>query len=538
MSPAQAHRILVSDPLDEAALTVFREHGLEPTVRTGLPPEELLTAVADIEALVVRSGTKVTREVLEAAPNLRVVGRAGIGVDNVDCKAATERGVVVMNTPTGNATTTAEHAIALLVSLARHIPRADRCVRTGQWKAKKQLIGTELTGKTLGVVGFGRIGRLVAQRAQGLAMKVVAHDPYLDPATGSGEPDIELLALDGLLARADFVTLHVPLTDATRGLLSWEQFARIRPGARVINASRGGIVDEEALLDALVDGRVAGAALDVFETEPPPDDHPLLARDDVVLTPHLGASSAEAQHKVAVDIAHQVADFLHHGVAQNAVNAPALAAAELRELGPYIDLAERCGSFLAQRTDGPIRKIELTVAGAITERDIGHLRLAVLVGVLRATLDQGVNFVNAPILAKERGIRILESTDSEPYFVHGQIKVRASARGGEDSHVVAGTVFGREPRFVRIDDVHLDLAPQGPLLLTKHSDVPGVVGALGTVLGKHGINIRRVELGPPVIDGGHAAGFLSLYERPGPDVLGELSALDPIEEARLVELGP
>jgi len=494
--------------------------------------------VRSADALVVRSATKVTRAVLASAHRLRVVGRAGIGVDNVDCEAATERGIVVMNTPTGNATTTAEHALALLCALARHVPRADRLVRAGQWKKKEGLLGTELTGKTLGVVGLGRIGRLVAERAQGLKMRVVAHDPYLDQAgKGSPLPGVELCGLAELLARSDFITLHAPLTDSTRNLLSFEELALLKPGARLINAARGGLVDEEAVLDALIEGRLAGAAFDVLAEEPPPADHPFLARDDVILTPHLGASSAEAQERVALDIARQVAAFLKHGVAENAVNAPALDAEAMASLAPFLRLAEKMGSLLAQILGAPVRKIELTLSGEIARHGAEHLKLAVLVGCLRSGSDSGVNFVNAPLVARERGVRLLEGVDDETVYRQGEIKVRASAKAGGASRVVKGAVFGREPRIVRIDGVHLDLPPKGPLLLTRHADAPGVLGRIGTVLGQHGINIRRVELGPPSdAHDGLAAGFLTLYDEPSPAVLAAIAALEPIRSVELVHL--
>lgn len=530
-------RILICDELAPAAMEVFRGRGLEPEIRTGLSEAELIEVAAEVDAIIVRSATKITRPVIEACQALRVIGRAGIGVDNIDLEAATERGVVVMNTPRGNATTTAELAIALLLSLARHIPRADRLVRSGTWK-KKGLVGSEITGKTLGIIGMGRIGRIVAERGRGLGMKVVGHDPYLDPENLSTPmTGIELLPLDEVLARADFISLHVPLTDGTRNLISWERLARIKPGARLIQASRGGVVDEEAVLDSLATGRLAGAAFDVFVQEPPPKDHPLFARDDVIVTPHLGASSDEAQLRVAVDIADQVSDFLLDGVAANAVNAPALPAESLQEIAPFTLLAEKLGSFLAQRLDGPIRKVELSVAGEVTRLGVQHLRLAFLVGILRHMLDTSVNFVNAPSLARERGILILESQDEEAVFRQGYIKVRATQRAGGESHLVAGTVFGREPRITRIDDCYLDLPPRGFLLLTRHRDRPGVLGQLGTLLGKHSINIRRLELGPPKNDvDGLAHGFLTLQTRPDATVLSEIQELEAVEEVQLLHL--
>jgi D-3-phosphoglycerate dehydrogenase len=456
-----------------------------------------------------------------------------------------------MNTPRGNATTTAELAIALLFALARHLPRADRLVRSGRWKAKN-LVGTEVTGKTLGVVGLGRIGRLVAERGRALGMKVLAHDPYLSPDGGGlasganggsggqgGQAGslggIELAELDDLLARSDFVSLHVPLNDSTKNLISWERLARIKPGARLIQVARGGVVDEEAVLDALSSGRLAGAAFDVFLQEPPPKDHPLLAREDVILTPHLGASSEEAQLRVALDIAEQICAFLKDGVAQNAVNAPTLSSESLAELAPFLLLAEKLGSFLAQRMKGLIRKVELSVGGEVTRFGVEHLRLAFLVGALRHSLDQSVNFVNAPSLARERGILVLESQEERADFRQGEITVRATERAGGAVHMLAGAVFGREPRIIRVDDVRLDLPPKGTLLMTRHLDRPGVLGQIGSILGKHQINIQRLELAPSD-DGGPAHGFLTLSPEPGNAVLEEIAALESMTQVHLIKL--
>jgi D-3-phosphoglycerate dehydrogenase len=532
---ARPPRILVSDELDPAALEVFRRSGFEPEVRTGMSEDELCAAIAGVDALVVRSATKVTRKVIAASTDLRVVGRAGIGVDNVDLDAATERGIVVMNTPRGNATTTAELAIALLLALARHIPRADRLVRSGKWKAKG-LVGTEIHGKTLGVIGLGRIGKLVAERGRGLGMKVVAHDPYL-LAEGMTSPmaGVELLELDALLERADFISVHVPLNDSTKNLISWEQLARTKPGARLIQAARGGVVDEEAVLDALSSGRLAGAAFDVFTVEPPPKDHPLLARDDVIVTPHLGASSEEAQLRVALDVAEQIVQFLRTGVAENAVNAPALPAEAMAEMAPFLLLAEKLGSFLAQRMHGPMRKVEFTVGGEIAHLGAGHLTLAFLVGVLRHTHDPSVNFVNAPALARERGILVLESREERPDFRGGEISVRASAKAGEPGRRVAGTVFGREPRIIAVDGLRLDLPPRGLLLVTRHRDEPGVLGQIGSVLGAHHINIQRLELAPGK-DDADAHGYLTLSPEPSEAVLDALRAIPAIEELQLLRL--
>ncbi|MCC7015101.1 MAG: phosphoglycerate dehydrogenase [Planctomycetes bacterium] len=528
-------RILICDELSSEALDVFAAHGFEPQVCTGMKEEQLLELVRDAHALVVRSATKVTRKLIAAAPALRVVGRAGVGVDNVDVDAATAQGVVVMNAPAGNTTTTAELAIALMLALARNVARGDRAVRGGAWKARGKLLGSEITGKTLGVVGLGRIGRVVAQRALGLAMNVVAHDPYL---SGHKSPleGVDLLALDELLARADFVTLHVPYSEATKNILSRERIASMKPGARLINCARGGLVDETALAQALAEGRLRGAALDVFAEEPPPADHPLLTRDDVVVTPHLGASSDEAQRNVALEIAQQICDFLIEGVARNAVNLPPVSAQALRELAPYVLLAEKLGSYLAQVCDSPLRTLEVSLSGEIARKDASHVRLALLVGALRKGCDTPLNFVNAPQLARERGLALIERTDDEQHFLHSMLKARAFDRDGA-SHVIAGTVFGREPRIVRIDDNYLDLTPSGPLLVTKHADEPGVVGLLGTALGRARVNIKKIELGPGERSAdGLARGFLSLYDQPSAELLEELARLAPLRHVRLVQL--
>jgi D-3-phosphoglycerate dehydrogenase len=443
-----------------------------------------------------------------------------------------------MNTPTGNTVTTAELAIALLTSLARHVPRADRLVKKGTW-TKKGLTGSELAGKTLGVIGLGRIGRVVADRGLGLKMNVVAHDPYLPAEGGSGIAGVELVGLDALLAQSDFVTLHVPAMDSTRNLISKERIARMKKGARLINAARGGLVDEAALLDALEKGHLAGAALDVFAEEPPPKDHPLLLRDDVIATPHLGASSEEAQFQVAVDVAAQICEFLLEGVAHNAVNAPAISAQALREVAPYALACEKLGAFLAQVACEPIRKLELTIAGEIAAKDTRHLPLLLLASVLRHQgLDEGVNLVNAPVLARERGLHLLESREEHDDVFQSALHVRATCANGE-AHSASAAVFGRSPRIVAFDGLELDLEPKGPVLITRHADQPGVVGLLGTLLGKHKVNIRRIELGPASTSapaGGLATGVLSLYDEPGPAVLADLAALGPVREVRLVRL--
>jgi len=534
LHPAEA-RVLICDELAPAALESFRERGFNPDVATGLSEDELCERILGYHAAIVRSATKITGRVLEAADELRVVGRAGVGVDNVDCETATQRGIVVMNTPTGNTTTTGELAVTLICAISRHVGQADRRVRGGTW-SKKGLLGTELTGKRLGVIGLGRIGRVVAERCAGLKMEVVAHDPYLE-ASGGRSPleGVELVGLDELIESSDFITLHVPLTDATRNLLSAERLAKTKPGVRIVNAARGGLIDESALVELLDSGHVAGAALDVLAEEPPGTDHPLVGRDDVLITPHLGASSHEAQFNVAVDIAKQVADFLVEGVAHNAVNAPAVAAATLKRIAPYVVLGEKIGSFLAQRLDEPVRKLEVTLSGNLLNEAKEYLPLSILVGALRESIG-GVNYVNAPLVAKEHGVRLLEGTEGESYAFQDLIKVRASSKAGSESHVVCGTVFGRTPRFVRVDDLHLDLEPRGPLLITAHRDEPGVIGEIGTILGSAGVNIRRMELGGTDEDSETASGFLSLDQAPKTETLQAIASISAIDALRVVEL--
>ena len=536
LAPAQVS-ILVCDELSPAALEILRAKGFAPEVALKQSEAQLVERVArGVQALLVRSATKVTRRVIEAATDLRVIGRAGVGVDNVDCDAASERGVVVMNTPTGNSTTTGELAIALMLALARHIPRADRTAKSGSWE-KKALTGSEITGKTLGVIGLGRIGRVVAERALGLRMKVVAHDPFLDSGAASPVAGVELVALDALLARSDFVTLHVPLSDATRNLLSRERLGRMKRGARLVNCARGGLVDEAALLEALDSGALAGAALDVLEEEPPRKDHPLVKREDVIVTPHLGASSHEAQHAVALDIAEQIAAFFLEGVAHNAVNVPAVGAEALRAMAPWLQLVEKLGAFLAQAADAPLARLELTVAGEVARGDTRHLPLALLASVLRHQgMGAGVNLVNAPLLARERGLELFERRESEHALFQSALELRGFDAQGA-SHQVTGTVFGRAPLLVGFDGLRLDLEARGPLLLTRHDDVPGVVGLLGTALGRAGVNIRRIELGPPQSQRqGLAMGVLALYAEPGPEALAALRALAPLREVKLVRL--
>ncbi|MCZ6464215.1 MAG: phosphoglycerate dehydrogenase [Proteobacteria bacterium] len=482
--------VLVSDPLAPQGLEILRQaSGIEVVDRPGASPGELLELIADAEGLVIRSGTKVTAELLERAEKLRVIGRAGIGVDNVDVPKATERGIVVVNTPEGNNVTTAEHAIALLVSLARHIPQATASLKAGRWE-KTKFTGMELFNRTLGVIGLGNIGRVVAVRARGLGMKVIACDPYIS-AEAAARLDLPLVSFDELLSRADAITVHVPKTKDTTGLFGREAFAKVRPGVLVINAARGGIIDEEALLEALESGQVGGAALDVFEQEPPPDDHPLLHHDRVICTPHLGASTEQAQVNVSVAVAEQVRDYLLDGIVRNAVNVPSISPELLEEVRPYLVLAEKLGRFQGQLCPGAIEQVEVEYAGDVADLNVAPITIAMLKGLLEPVSDQ-VNMVNAPVIAQERGITVVESKASRRMDFASTITVRVT---GCVDRLIAGAVFhGGQPRIVRIDDFMLEAIPEGPTIFLTNHDQPGVVGTVGTLLGEAGINISRMQL--------------------------------------------
>jgi D-3-phosphoglycerate dehydrogenase len=486
--------------------------------------------VADAEGLVIRSGTQVTAEVIERAEKLRVIGRAGIGVDNVDLAAATARGIAVVNTPEGNNITTAEHAIALIVSLARHVPQATASMKEGRWE-KKKFTGLELYNRTLGVIGLGNIGRIVALRGQGLGMKVIASDPHIS-AEAAGRLDVELVDLDTLLARADIITVHVPRTKETNGLLGREAFHKTKPGVLVVNAARGGIVDEAALLEALNDGRVAGAALDVFETEPAPPDHPLVKHERVICTPHLGASTEQAQVNVAVAVAEQVRDFLLAGLVRNAVNMPSVSAEVLEQIRPYLVLAEKLGRFQGQLCTGVIEEIEVEYAGDVASLRVAPLTVAVLKGLLEP-VSEHVNMVNAPVIAQERGVKVIESKTSHSRDFASAITTRVR---GSVERLITGAIFhGGQPRIVRIDDFMLEAIPEGPTLLIHNRDMPGVVGHVGNVLGEAGINISRMQLAL-LPERGEACMLVNVGQAPGNDVMERLRGLEPIVTAQLVEL--
>jgi D-3-phosphoglycerate dehydrogenase len=523
--------VLIADALQAVGVDALRKHGLDVDVEGSLDEPGLIARIGEYEGLIVRSATRVTRAVIAAAPRLEVIGRAGAGVDTIDVEAATERGIIVMNTPGGNTTAVAEHTLALLLALARHVPVADATVKAGRWE-KNRLQGIELLGKTLGILGLGRIGGEVARRALGFRMQVLAYDPYLtrEAAERLGVDSVEL---DELLARSDFITIHTPLTGDTRHLIGEAELARMKPGVRLINCARGGIIDEAALARSLETGHVGGAGIDVFEKEPPPADHPLLRFEQVVLTPHLGAATDEAQSAVALAIADQVADVLIRGVVANAVNLPTVDAETLREQAPYAGLAAAMGRFLAQMAEGRMAEARLTYAGDVAQRPTAGLTLAFLRGTLGTILAEHVTDVNAMLIARSRGLRVTETSTTESAGYSSLITAELRTDRGVSS--VAGTLFHHEPRFVAIDGFSLEAVPQGYMLVFANQDVPGVVGRIGTLCGRHGINIAGMQLGRER-RGGRAVSILNLDDPMPPAALDEIRAMPDLVFARLVRL--
>jgi D-3-phosphoglycerate dehydrogenase len=525
-------RVLVADALQAVGVDALRKHGLEVDVAGTLDERALIARIGECEGLIVRSATKVTRAAIAAATRLEVVGRAGAGVDTIDVDAATERGIIVMNTPGGNTTAVVEHTMGLLLALARRLPLADATLKAGRWE-KNRLQGIELFGKALGILGLGRIGSEVARRALAFRMHVLGYDPYLTREAAE-RLGVESVEMDDLLARSDFITIHTPLTGDTRHLLGEAELARTKPGVRLINCARGGIIDEAALTRALASGHVGGAALDVFEQEPPPADHPLLHFEQVVVTPHLGAATDEAQAAVAVAIADQVADVLVRGIVSNAVNLPAMDAETLREQAPYAGLAAAMGRFLAQMAEGRMAEVRLTYAGDVAARPTAALTLAFLRGVLGTILAEHVTDVNAMLIAKSRGLRVTETSTTESADYASLLTAELRTDRGVSS--VAGTLFNRrEPRFVAIEGYSLEAVPQGWMLVFANQDVPGVVGRIGTLCGRHGINIAGMQLGRER-RGGRAVSILNLDDAIPPAALDEIRAMPDIVSARLVRL--
>jgi len=520
-------KVLVSDMLGEIGIEMFeKEEGIDVDVKTGLSPDELKAIIGEYDGLVIRSATKVTEDLLSAANKLKVVGRAGIGLDNVDIPAATKCGVVVMNTPGGNVVTTAEHAIAMMLSLSRNIPEGTASLKAGRWD-KKKLQGREIFNKVLGVIGFGKIGSIVADRARGLKMKVIVHDPFVAPDQIE-KAGFEFALLDELYAQADYITIHVPKLKATTGLVNKDAFAKMKDGVMVVNCARGGIVDEADLLAAMQSGKVAGAALDVFETEPP-EASPLFNFDRLICTPHLGASTREAQTNVAVAVADQIIDYLKNGTIRNAVNVPSVTGELLEKLGPFLSIADKIGCLQAQLTCGPLKEVVIEYVGDFQGLDLSPVSTAALRGLLLPEVKDGVNFVNARIIAKERGIKVTETetADSDEYMNMITVKVVTT----EETSTVSGTIFGKnDPRIVRINSFRLEMVPTGHLGLIYNIDRPGSIGEIGTTLGKHNINIGRMQVGQEE-DGDNNIIFLCT-DTPIPDhVFEELRGLASVKTA-------
>ena len=503
-----APKVLVSDKLSETAVQIFRDRGIEVDFmpEVGKDKEKLAEIIGDYDGLAIRSATKVTPTILEKATKLKVVGRAGIGTDNVDKDAASKHGVIVMNTPFGNMITTAEHAIALMFSVARQIPAADASTQAGKWE-KSKFMGTELTAKTLGVIGAGNIGGIVCDRARGLKMKVVAYDPFLSEEHAA-KMGVEKVELDELLGRADFITLHVPLTDSTRNILSRENLAKTKKGVRIINCARGGLVDEEALAELIKSGHVAGAAFDVFKEEPA-TENPLFGLPNVVCTPHLGASTTEAQENVALQVAEQMSDYLLTGAVTNALNMPSVTAEEAKVMGPWIKVAGHLGGFIGQMTDEPINAINILYDGEAATMNLEALNCALIAGIMKS-INPEVNMVSAPVIAKDRGIRIATTNQAQSGVFEGYIKVTIATPTRERS--IAGTVFSDgKPRFIQIKGINIDAEVGEHMLYTTNEDIPGIIGILGTMLGEHKVNLANFTLGRST-QGGEAIAISYLDE--------------------------
>ena len=519
-------RVLVADRLSPTALAIFRERGVEADAKPGLSREGLLEIVGDYDAIVVRSATKLTADVISAAKSLKIIGRAGIGVDNIDVPAATAAGVIVMNTPFGNSITTAEHTVALMMALARDIPAANASTQAGRWE-KDRFVGTELCGKMLGVIGAGNIGSIVADRARGLKMKVVAYDPYLS-AERAATLGIEKLPLEDLLARADIVSLHVPLTPETRNIISADALGRMKRGARLINCARGGLVDERALKSALDSGHLKGAALDVFEEEPARTNI-LFGDEKVIATPHLGAASEEAQEKVAVQIAEQISDYLLTGAIANALNSPSITAEEAFVTGPWIALAEKLGAFAGQLAESGYDSVRILYEGTPARLNTAALTQAALAGLLKPSLAD-VNMINAPVRARERGVRISETRRDGHGVYEGYIRIAVESEGF--AHDVAGTVFsdGR-PRLIQVKGINLEAEFATHMLYVTNEDKPGFIGRLGTVLGDAQVNIASFALGRSA-PGADAVALLEVDSKPGEKILSAIRGLPLVRQVR------
>lgn len=526
-------KILISDALSQEGIDVLQSHsGFQVDIKTGMTPVELKQVIGEYDGLVIRSATQVTADVIASANKLKVVGRAGVGVDNVDLTAATQRGIIVMNTPGGNTTSTAELTWAMLSSLARNIPAADHSMKAGQWE-KKKFTGSELFRKTLGIIGLGRIGTEVGKRALAFHMNVLTYDPFVSKEQVE-QRGFQQANLDEIFEKSDFITVHTTKTKETTHLINDQAFAKMKKGVRLINCARGGIIDEMALVRALESGKCAGAAIDVFENEPAPEDHPLRKQEKCICTPHLGASTDEAQVTVAVEIAENIIDALLDKEVRNAINIPAVAPEVKKVLGPYVGLAEKLGMFAVQYLGKHVDRAEITYGGPLSKENITLLNIAVLKGLLTPVMDQDVNFVNAPVIAEQRNIKYSEIKEKDAEGYSNLITVKLTS--GKESVSVCGTNFGDEdPRIVSVDDCRIEIKPNGYILFIKNIDQPGVIGHMGTVLSKANINIADMSLGRRE-RGGMAVTMCNIDASVPDKVMEELLSLDSIKEAKVINL--
>ncbi len=526
-----APKVLVSDKLSETAVDIFRDRGIDVDFRPELGKDkvELLKVIGDYDGLAIRSATKATEKIIANAPKLKVIGRAGIGTDNIDKDAASKAGIIVMNTPFGNMTTTAEHAIAMMFAVARQIPEANASTHAGKWE-KSKFMGVELTGKTLGVIGAGNIGGIVCDRAKGLKMKVISYDPFLSDERAA-RMEVEKVELEDLLKRADFITLHVPKTEQTANMITAERIALMKPGARLINCARGGLVDEAALAEALKSGHVAGAAFDVFAVEPATDS-PLFNLPNVVVTPHLGAATTEAQENVALQVADQMANYLLNGAVENALNMPSMTSEEAKVMGPWVKLASHLGNFVGQMTDEPIKAINILYDGSVADMNLPALNCAVIAGIMKR-VNPDVNMVSAPVIAAERGINISTTNQSKSGVFEAYIKVTVVTEKRERS--VAGTVFSDgKPRFIQIKGINIDAEIGRHMVYTTNEDVPGIIGALGQTMGENDVNIANFTLGRADV-GGEAIALLYVDNAIPDTVLAKLDATGLFHQVKALE---
>lgn len=525
-------KVLICDNLEKEGIDLFKgKSRVKADVYNSMTPLELKKKIPKYEGLVVRSASKITAGVLESAARLKVIGRAGIGLDNIDVKAASRKGIVVMNTPGANAITTAELAISLLLALSRHIPQANASLKMGKWE-KNKFMGVEIFNQTLGIIGLGNIGQVVADRAQGLKMRVIAYDPFVSE-DAMAKKGVGKVTLDQLLEQSDYISVHTPLSRDTKDLLNKNAFQKMKKGVRIINCARGGIVNEQDLYAAIKQGKVAGAALDVFEKEPP-GNHPLFSLDEVISTPHLGASTRQAQVKVAVAIAKQVKDYLEKGIISNAVNVPSMSPEISSQVMPYLTLAEKMGSFQAQITPGDIKEIIVEYSGEVANYDLAPLTISILKGILESALAEMVNYVNAPLLAKERGIKVSEIKTSDTEGFTSLITLRIKNKGGE--HSIAGTLFEKgDPRIVRVDTFITEAKPEGNILFMHNYDKPGVIGNIGKTLGKNGINIAEMHLSRQKT-GDIAISLIHVDEPLSTKTLKQLSALAHVISVKQIAL--